>query len=179
MRFLRSSGVPGRRRWSSGLAVAAAAVAVVSFAGTAAAGGLVTGHQIKDGSLGSVDLRTDRAVTGADVRDGALSASKLSSLPQGPPGVKGATGPAGLDGLDGFDYERTDAVLVGAHNDVAITVPCAAGIVVGGGASSASLSVRMEESRPLADGSGWNVLVYNESGQDVDAFGWAVCVAAP
>jgi hypothetical protein len=37
----------------------------------------------------------------------------------------------------------------------------------------------MEENRPLADGSGWKVLVYNEAGGDRIAFGWAVCVGAP
>jgi hypothetical protein len=159
--------------------VAAAVVAAASFAGAAAAGGLVTGQAIKDGSLGSVDLRTDRAVTGADVRDGTLSATKLSSLPAGSPGEKGLTGPPGVDGLDGFDYERTDPIPVGAGNDVAIPVRCASGIVVGGGASSDSDLIRTEESRPLGDGSGWNVLVYNQSAQEVTVYGWAVCVAAP
>ena len=180
MQFPRPSVVAGRRRWSTGLVVAAAVVALVSFTGTAVAGGLVTGRQVKDGSLTSVDLRADRAVTGADVRDGTLSATKLSSLPQGPAGIQGPPGPQGVDGLDNFDYEISAAVVVGPGNDVAIPVQCAPGrTVVGGGASSASIQIRMEESRPLVDGSGWNVLVYNESGQDVNAFGWAVCVGAP
>jgi hypothetical protein len=81
--------------------------------------------------------------------------------------------------LDNFDYVRSDAVTIGPVNDVVITVPCPTGTVVGGGASSASLNLRIEESRPLADGSGWKVLVFNQSGVDVDAFGWAVCVGAP
>jgi len=154
-------------------------VSAVSFTGTAVAGGLVTGRQIKDGSLTSVDLKADRAVTGADVRDGTLSAQKLSSLPQGPQGAIGGTGPVGLSGLDNFDYEISGGVSVAAGNDVEITVPCATGTVVGGGASSDILFVRMEESRPLANGSGWNVLVYNESGVDALVYGWAVCVSVP
>jgi hypothetical protein len=178
MRFLRPRGVAGRRRGDSGLVVAAAVVASVSFAGTAVASGLVTGHRIKDGSLRSVDLRTNRGVTGADVRDGTLSASKLSSLPQGPAGVKGPRGPRGVDGLDNFDYEVSAPVTVAGSSDFDITVPCPTGTVVGGGASSVGV-IRMVESRPLADGSGWNVVVFNESATDVDAFGWAVCVGAP
>jgi|1185.fasta_scaffold321878_1 hypothetical protein len=179
MRFLRGWRVAGWRRWSIAFVVAAAVAALVSFSGTAVARGLVTGRQIKDGSLTSVDLKADRAVTGADLRDGTLTAAKLSSLPQGPPGVQGPPGPTGVSGLDNFDYRRTDAVPIGRGNDVAIDVPCATGTVVGGGASSASTEVRMEESRPIADGSGWRILVFNESAVDVDVFGWAVCVGAP
>jgi hypothetical protein len=188
MRFLVRSFVPRerrQRRWSGGLVVAAAAVGLVgfagTFAGTAAAGGLVTGRQIKDGSLTSVDLRTDRGVTGADVRDGSLSASKLSSLPQGPPGIPGLSGSKGVDGLDNFNYEISDPGQgqVPASGDLDILVPCPAGTrVVGGGASSGGV-IRMEESRPLADGSGWNVVVFNEQTTAVDAFAWAVCVGAP
>lgn len=179
MRFLRPSRVAGQRRWSTGLLVAAAVVASLSFAGTAMASGLVTGHQIKDGSLTSVDLRTNRGVSGADVRDGTLSASKLSSLPQGPAGVTGPTGPNGVDGLDNFSYQISDPVTVPNSNDAPITVACPAGTtVVGGGASSVGV-IRMEESRPLADGSGWNVVVYNETGAAADVFGWAVCVGVP
>ena len=177
MRFLRPSGVAGQRRWSTGLVIAAAAVALVSFTGTAVASGLVTGRQVKDGSLRSVDLRTNRAVSGADVRDGTLSASKLSSLPQGPQGPQGPPGPTGVDGLDNFDYEISSAT-VPASSDVPITVPCATGTVIGGGASSVGV-IRMVESRPLPDGSGWSVVVRNQSGTGLDAFGWAVCVGAP
>ena len=137
----------------------------------------MTGRQVKDGSLRSVDLRANRAATGADVRDGTLSASKLSSLPPGPAGATGPPGPPGVDGLDGFDYEIASATVPGS-GEATITVPCATGTVVGGGASSVGV-IRMVESRPLADGSGWNVVVRNLLAADVDAFGWAVCVGAP
>jgi hypothetical protein len=177
MRCARPAGVAGRRRWSTGLLVAAAVVALVSFTGTAVASGLVTGRQVKDGSLRSVDLRANRAVTGADVRDGTLSASKLSSLPAGRQGDTGPSGAKGVDGLDNFHYEIASAPVPGS-GEVQITVPCAAGTVVGGGASSLGV-IRMVESRPLSDGSGWNVVVRNRSAAGVDAFGWAVCVGAP
>src|SRR5204863_10155143 len=134
--------------------------------------GLVTGRQVKDGSLRSVDLRTNRGVSGADVRDGTLSASKLSSLPQGPAGIQGPRGPKGVDGLDNFDYAISDAVNVPASSDVDIVVPCPSGTVVGGGASSVGV-IRPEESRPLADGSGWNVVGYNHTSMAVNAYGRA------
>jgi hypothetical protein len=178
MRFRRARGDAGRRRWSGRLVVAAAVVASVSFAGTAVASGLVTGRQIKDGSLRSVDLRTNRAVSGADVKDGSLTASKLSSLPPGPKGAKGTRGSPGVDGLDNFSYAISDAITIPASSDAEIVVPCASGTVVGGGASSVG-TIRMEASSPLSDGLGWKVLVYNEQGTALDAFGWAVCVGAP
>jgi len=159
--------------------VAALVLALVSFAGTAVAGGLVTGRQVKDGSLGSVDLRTDRAVRGTDVRDGTLSARKMASLPQGPAGDQGSPGIDGVSGLDNFDYEISSPVDVGPTGEATISVPCAAGTVVGGGASSASEDIRIVAIRLLPAGSGWQVTVYNESASLVTAFGWAVCVSAP
>ena len=178
MRSPRPARVAGQRRWSSGLLVAAAVVALVSFTGSAVAGGLVTGRQVKDGSLKSVDLKANRGVTGADVKDGTLSASKLSSLPPGPQGVQGPTGARGVDGLDNFDYEVTSPVFVAASSDAEIVTPCPTGTVVGGGASSVGV-IRTVESRPLPDGSGWKVVVSNQQAAPVDAFGWAVCVGAP
>jgi hypothetical protein len=179
LRRARGSSTAVRMRRGAGLLVAAAVAAVVSYTGAALAGGPVTGRQIKDGSVGSVDLRTDRGATGADVRDGTLTAAKMRSLPQGPDGAKGPPGVTGLDGLDNFDYEISGPTRVVAGSDATFTVPCAAGTVLGGGASSVNTRIDMEESHPLADGTGWTVAVYNASGADAVVFFWADCVSVP
>lgn len=178
-------GAADSRPRGIGLLVAGVLLAGVGFAGTftgtAVASGLVTGRQVENGSVGSVDLRADRGVRGVDVRDGSLSAQKVSSLPQGPAGDQGPAGIPGVDGLDNFAYRiTTPPVSVPAGGEGEIVATCDAGtVVVGGGPSSSSYAIRMEENRPLADGSGWKAWVYNESASAVDVYGWAVCVSAP
>jgi hypothetical protein len=162
---------PFGRRGLLGLAFA---LALASFTSTAVASGLVTGRQIKDGSVGSVDLKAGRGLGGADVRDGSLSAQELGSLPQGPRGEPGGTGPPGLAGLHNFDYEISQPFAVDPSSDAGMTVPCA-GTPIGGGASSDSFAVSTMESHP--EGSGWTVRVYNASGTARDAYAWAVCAS--
>jgi len=164
-----------RRAW---LAVAAVTAALVGFNGAAVAGGLVTGRQIKNGTVESVDLMTNRGVAGSDVHDGTLSPDKFASLPAGPQGPAGQQGPPGPNGLDNFNYEQAP-FSVDKDSDGLRMVPCPSGtIVVGGGASSDSTLFRTVASHPLANGSGWQVIGHNDSALNpVDAFAWAVCVS--
>src|SRR5215216_3005785 len=79
-----------RRRPSPVVLIASLAL-FVALGSTAVAGVIVTGAEVKDGSL-----------SGRDVKDGSLGARKLS------PGVQallksGLQGPAGVPGLDGRD----------------------------------------------------------------------------
>ena len=90
-----------RLRPSASMAVAGAAL-FFACAGSAAAGALITGAQVKDDSL-----------TGADVRDGTLTASDLAPQARdaassrgprgkrGPRGFRGPSGPAGPAGPAG------------------------------------------------------------------------------
>ena len=81
----------------------AAVVAGVLLGGPADAASLVTGRQIKDGSVAGRDV-ANGSVTGADVRDGALAAGDFTGLPPGPPGPpgeRGVTGPTGVRGPAG------------------------------------------------------------------------------
>ena len=75
------------------MAIAAAvSVAIGSIGGATAAVKLITGKQIKDGTIGSVD-----------VKDGSLLKNdfKAGQLPAGPAGPSGATGPGGAAGVAG------------------------------------------------------------------------------
>lgn len=90
----RGDAVPRTRRVRPvhGLVVAGL---VLAMAGSATAGSLVTGKQVKDGSLTGKDVR-DRSLTAKD-----LSPDALLGGTAGPAGADGLTGPAGPAGPAG------------------------------------------------------------------------------
>ena len=100
-------------------AAAIAAIIAVSASSGAVAASLITGADVKNGSLTSADLKNN-GVKGQDVQDGALSAADLSAAtvaqltggsgqagqagpigPVGPVGPVGETGPKGDKGDKG------------------------------------------------------------------------------
>jgi hypothetical protein len=84
----------------------------LATAPTVGAAALITGKDVKNGSLRGKDVK-DASLTGTDVRDGSLTSADFSGLtpgpqgaqgptgPQGDPGPKGATGPTGATGIAG------------------------------------------------------------------------------
>ncbi|GAA5124534.1 hypothetical protein GCM10023339_46150 [Alloalcanivorax gelatiniphagus] len=135
-------------------AVLAAVVAVSASTG-AVAGALITGADIKNGSVASVDI-TNKSVTGKDVKDGALSKADLSAAtlaelmtrgtvgPMGPIGLTGQAGPqgdAGPAGVSGLQYvTNTKSVLAGAG--ASVYVPCPEGKKVVGVSADWTTTVR-------------------------------------
>ncbi len=77
------------------MAVACVAVVIASGGGAYAAGTLVTGRQVRDGTLSSADIR-DGSLLAKDFKAGQLKAG-----PAGPAGPAGAPGPAGANGQNG------------------------------------------------------------------------------
>jgi hypothetical protein len=71
----------------------------VALGGSATAALLVTGKNVKNGSLTGADIKNN-SVASADVKDGALLAKdfKRGQLPAGPPGAAGPAGPQGTAG---------------------------------------------------------------------------------
>jgi hypothetical protein len=147
---------------------------VLAFAGSAAAGTLVTGRQIKDDTITSVDLRDGR-LQAVDIRDGSLTAADFSALPAGDPGPQGAPGSRGPDGVGAvIRPELTRIVQPGA--DVNFTTPCPNGTHVVGGGLFAGLSgaLVIEASHPAS--TGWNVRARNNgSGFAISVTATAVC----
>lgn len=102
---------------------------LVSFAGGATAGILVTGKQIKDGSVASRDIR-NRSVTTRDVRDRTLQVRDLSKRTRTRlRGATGTAGPQGLPGLDGVSGFEVVTASQGVAAGLTQTVPasCPAG----------------------------------------------------
>ncbi len=91
------------RRPSPAMVVALAALFVAS-SGTAVAAVIVTGANVKNGSLTGLDVRNG-SLTSADVKNRSLLPvdfkGKLPAGPQGPVGSAGPAGPAGAQGAPG------------------------------------------------------------------------------
>jgi hypothetical protein len=158
------------------MAVVAAAVLVAVPAASATSASLVTGRQIRDGS-----------VTGADVRDGSIAAHEFGHLvpgsvgPVGPEGPQGPQGPQGPAGLSGWTTVVSQVgVPVPAGKSASTEVDCAAPRLAVGGGVSASIpdSARVSESAP-ADllGTGWYVTVRNVGAGPISIAAWATCVS--
>jgi hypothetical protein len=81
--------------------IAVAVVALVAaLGGTAVAAKLISGKDVRNGSLTGVDLKNG-SVTGADIKDKSLTAKDFKGSIQGAQGPAGPAGPAGVAGPAG------------------------------------------------------------------------------
>ena len=115
-----------------GLLIAALAL-VLATAGTATAAKLITGKQVKNGTIKSADVGNssltgkdikNRSLTGTDVKDGSLGAVDLSPAAlaalkgqPGAPGAKGEPGPAGTP--NGYTKDEANAAFLGKSEKAA------------------------------------------------------------
>jgi hypothetical protein len=122
-----------RHRLSYSSVVATLAL-LLAVGGTAAAGAqsLLTGRNVKDGSLTGADIQND-SLTGADIQAGSLGSNAFSTIaranlrgaigpagPKGDKGESGAQGPAGagvtatvVNGADVVSYHDQDPLVTG------------------------------------------------------------------
>jgi hypothetical protein len=165
-----------------------AGVLVVSTVGGASAAALITGSQIKNGT-----------VTGRDVHDHSLRPKDAQSGvvrpgPRGPQGLQGhqgadgvVAGPRGRDGLGGFVTQVSPDALPVSHGEVLTsTIPCPSGLTalnggVSGQDATAVGAMVLAASVPSMSGgtpTGWTVAVRNTSTTtDIGVFLWATCGA--
>jgi hypothetical protein len=188
----------------TGLALLLSVAVLSASATTAGAAALITGRDVKDGSLTGKDVKNS-SLAGADVRDGSLTAADFSGSTEGAPGPQGpqgAAGAAGAIGPTGADGPTGDAGIPGAtgakglagvRNPVYVSaantineltieywgVNCPAGTKVLSGGVSGGTSKVIYETAPLDDGAGWWVGVHNPTNLPGDSFqdylAWAVC----
>lgn len=103
----------------AGLALAFILGLVIATAGSATAARLITGKQVKDGSIGEKDLAASvRAKLKRTGAAGALGA-RGEAGPKGDPGPRGDTGPAGPGTLTTASAVLPD----GAQQQVFLTIP--------------------------------------------------------
>jgi hypothetical protein len=148
--------------------IAAIVAAIISAtAATAASTGLITGAQIKNGSVGLVDLSAK-----------AKSALKGQRGPAGPAGAAGVQGIQGVAG--GFDPAKvtyvTGPTRTFASGDIDfVRATCPANTkVLGGGYFSNIMHVAGSQT---FDGQNWSVLIDNDYAFSIDANAFAICGA--
>lgn len=140
---------------------------VIALGGTAISQPLITGSNIKDGSIKARDL--DRSLRAELGRTGAQG-------PAGPAGQAGPSGPAG-----GFDvsklmtYVGPSVYVPSGASEFNINADCPAGSRPTGGGYFSNIA-RATRSAPTT--TGWNVFLYNDSYVAVEARAYVVCASA-
>jgi hypothetical protein len=164
-----------------------------SLSGTAVAGALITGAQVKNNSLAGVDIKNE-SLGSADVRNGSLLPKdfKAGSLPSGPQGLQGPAGPPGaqgnpgLNGVSGLEIVTLPSGAMDSDTEKSVTATCPAGKkIVGGGGYAIGVfgfpdDVGLVASYPVS-GTGWRVVA-----REINAFAgawlaraYAVCANVP
>lgn len=180
-----ATGVPEARSFGrrARLIVVVVAVLVVSTMGGAAAAALITGRQIKDGTVTGRDIR-DQSLRPRDARSGLVRAGRQGPEgAPGPDGPAGASGPAGRNGLGGLTtVVSPSAVAVPPNASVTAEIACPDGMTaLGGGVGGANQTavdhMVMTRSMPTAPLGGWSVGVFNFDASDIGVFLWVQCAA--
>jgi hypothetical protein len=117
-----------------------AAIGVLACAGTATAKSLITGAQIANGTVASVDL-ANRGVKGIDIQKGTLvkahfKAGQLPAGAQGPQGQQGPQGEQGPQGAPGLAARQvvTSSTVTSTSDTKFLVLACPAGkVALGGG----------------------------------------------
>ena len=124
--------------------VIASLALLFSLSGTAVAGALITGANVKNNTIAGIDILNE-SLGSKDVRNGSLLPKdfKAGALPAGPQGPQGPAGPggpagppgaAGANGVSGLEivYEST---LVTSDTQKSVMATCPAGkkVIAGGG----------------------------------------------
>lgn len=120
-----------------------AAIGVLACTGTATAKSLITGAQIANGTVSSLDL-ANRGVKGIDIQKGTLvkahfKAGQLPAGPQGAQGLQGQQGPQGEQGPQGAPglaarQVVTSSTATSTSDTKFLVLACPAGkVALGGG----------------------------------------------
>jgi hypothetical protein len=123
--------VPTSMRHRPVLAVLVAVIALLlTVGGTAVAAKLITGKDVKDGSLTGTDIM-NKSLTGKDVKNKSLTLKDFKGSVRGPAGAQGPAGSAGAQGLAGSAGATGPAGLVALQYIEGPTVTLLAGTGVG------------------------------------------------
>jgi hypothetical protein len=139
-------------RFSPTALIACLALVLVT-AGTAGAAAMISGKQVKDGSL-----------TGRDVKDRSLTAADFSGSVAGASGVSGWEHRIQRQDIPANTYRSWEVRCTGTKR------------ALGGGVSgSGRFTLEINESAPAGEATGWAATATNEGGVPYSAYVWVIC----
>ena len=158
--------------------VVLAAAAVIGSAGGAGAAGLLTGRNVADNSLRSVDFH-DGTVTAARFRDGSLTQADLGFDIRGDQGAPGRQGPQGPAGISAVTVRHGPLMPSGDLPTVINAfVQCESGeIALAGGVQLNAMDLNgrpVIENSHRVDETGWLTFI-GTSGHHEEYTPWVVC----
>lgn len=167
---------------SSSMVVAVIAL-LVAMSGSAVAASLITGEQIKDGTIQTKDLSKKTRVKLASASGG----ERGPAGPSGQQGERGANGSAGQNGRDGVSQALVRRVEneVGAHSSGVAVAHCLSGEEAIGGGGSIDGVDALQQTAPASgedaasEGSapdGWLARAFNADDETRTITAFAVCV---
>lgn len=164
-----------RTTWVRGSLVAAALV-LGAGSGVEAAS-LITGKQVKDDTVASVDLRNG-SLAGRDVLDAGLTGADFDRVITAEKGEQGDDGPAGLPGVHDVTYTTVPVELGAGSQTVEISCAKDHQRAVAGGLQAGSVATNIRASAPGGeDGTfakSWYLRVHATF--DQTRLAYAVCV---
>ena len=148
---------------------------MIGFAGSATAAVVVTGKQIKDGTVTTADIKNG-TLESLDVKDESLTQADFFETVAGPAGPKGDTGAPGTNGTSGLVY-IVEGADVGKRSTRIVTATCPPGThAVSGGGSNTGRGHLVETTPTNSFGEGWRVIYRNTTDTAISAYAWALCV---
>jgi len=169
------------RRWMAGLLVVGALGTALGVSGGAQAAQLITGNQIKDGTVTTQDVR-NATITSRDVAEASITTADIAGDETGSPGPRGEQGRTGKAGLKVVGSVTTEPQLLSPGTTSTAFLTCGDGRVAIGGGLHASDASRLQllDSSPLGSAPesrpGWVVRAYNPPGRpDATMVAFAVC----
>ena len=153
---------------------------VLGATGGAHAAAMVTGKQIKDGTVAGVDVR-NRTVDGADVTDGSIAPRDFAGPALGEPGPRGEQGRTGAPGLRVVTFATSRTYEPAPGEVVTAFAVCPEGLVALGGGATTHIGNRLQllDSAPLSvnphERRAWVTRVRNNTTVKVYTHTFAVC----
>lgn len=179
----RTNGARVTRRTGAGWVLAAlgAVALTVGITTGAEAAALITGANIKDGTVAGIDVRNS-SLNGLDVRDENLTTADYAGDVTSPRGPRGDQGAPGADGVEVAGLAISKLTTVGGKKVATADAFCDPGqIAIGGGVRIVpNFQVETLDSAPFGvpsplSGAGWSVRVENPTSSPAEFFSFAVC----
>jgi len=173
--------------------VIASLALLFALSGTAVAGALITGANVKNNSIAGIDILNE-SLGSKDVRNGSLlpkdfkggalpAGQQGPAGPAGPQGPAGPAGPAGQNGVAGLEIVHSTTA-IDSDGEKTATATCPAGKKVVGGGGYAAGFLSYPDQLALVANFPPNTTSWRVVGQETTAFagGWlvrayAVCAA--